>query len=62
MSLSVIGPIQSAPAAIATQAPTAAPVSAPAPAASLPQDTVNISAAGHAAASSGDVDRDGDSH
>jgi len=40
------------------------PVASPAPATSavLPNDTVHISAQGQAAAASGDVDHDGDSH
>jgi len=61
MSLSVIGPSQAAPA-VAAQRPVSAPVAAPSQPASLAPDSVSISEAGHAANTSGDVDRDGDSH
>lgn len=60
MSLSAISPVSSPVPQPAMQRPAV-----PAPAAqpiSSPAATVSLSSSGQAAASSGDVDRDGDSH
>jgi hypothetical protein len=63
MSLAPIG--TSAPASSMPVEQHSTPSVAPAgsaPAATAPAATVSISAAGHKAAASGDVDHDGDSH
>ncbi|HEY4047973.1 MAG TPA: hypothetical protein VGM27_14020 [Acidobacteriaceae bacterium] len=63
MSLAAIGISASAPPMPVEQhsTPSVAPTGS-APAAFAPAATVSISAAGHKAAASGDVDHDGDGH
>lgn len=62
MSLSPIGPSTAATAAPEVKAPAAPAAPDQTASASLKSDTVSISSQGHAAASAGDVDHDGDSH
>lgn len=60
MSIAAIGISAPVPAPVEQHSTPAAPSVAPTGAA--PADAVSISAAGHQAAASGDVDRDGDGH
>lgn len=61
MSLAPIGPSSSTPVNAEVTKPVTPPPAAQSSAATAPQDTVTISAAGRAASAVGDVDRDGDS-